>query len=201
MEVILLERTQNLGNVGDLVNVKNGYARNYLIPQEKALRATEENKREFEAQRAEIEAVNTSKKKEAEVLSAKIEGQFLILTRQAGEDGRLYGSVSTKDVAISTTETTSVEVVRSQVVKFAPIKTLGVYTISIALHPEVIANVNVNVARTAGEAEAAKKEFLNPTKKEEEAFVEVEAATADAVSEEAENAEPEAASEVTVTTE
>lgn len=179
MEVILLERTQNLGNVGDLVKVKSGYARNYLIPQAKALRATEDNKSEFEAKRAQIEAENAEKKKEAEKLGAKLEGKFLVLIRQAGEDGRLYGSVSTRDIADLASEAVASEVKRSQVVQFAPVKALGVYAIKIALHGEVIVAVNVNVARSAGEAEIAKKEFLNPAKSKTEGESEASEGTAE----------------------
>lgn len=164
MEVILLERTHKLGNVGDLVKVKNGYARNFLIPQAKALRATEENKIEFEAKRAQLEKESAEKKKEAEKLSAKLEGKFLVLIRQAGEDGRLYGSVSARDIAEVATKEAGTEVKRSQVAQFSPVKSLGVYAIKIALHSEVVVSVNVNVARSASEAEIAKKEFLNPAK-------------------------------------
>ena len=186
MEVILLERAQNLGNVGDLVKVKNGYARNFLLPQKKALRATEDNKKEFEAKRATIEKENNDKKKEAEKLATKVEGQFLVLVRQAAEDGRLYGSVSAKDISDAASEVSSVEIKRGQVVQFNPIKALGVQTVKIALHPEVIVNVYVNVARSTGEAEIAKKEFLNPTVKKtaEDEAAEAEATTAEAAEEE-----------------
>jgi large subunit ribosomal protein L9 len=167
MQVILLERTQNLGNVGDLVKVKNGYGRNFLIPQNKALRATADNIKEFEAKRAQIEKENAEKKKDAEKYSSKLENQFLTLIRQAGEDGRLYGSVSARDLAALATETTSVEVKRGQIAQFTPIKNLGIYTIKIELHGEVIVNVYVNVARSNDEAEIAKKEFVSPKKKGE----------------------------------
>ncbi len=168
MEVILLERVHNLGNVGDLTKVKNGYARNFLIPFKKAIRATEESKVAFEAKRSELEKENAAKKKEAEKLSSKIHDKFLILIRQAAEDGRLYGSVSAKDIADGANEVADIAVKRSQVVNFLPIKYLGVHSIKIALHPEVEVNVFVNVARSNDEAEIAKKEFLNPTKKKTE---------------------------------
>jgi large subunit ribosomal protein L9 len=166
MEVILLERNANLGNVGDLVAVKNGYARNFLLPQGKALRATEQNKQEFEERKAQIEKENISKKNDAEKSSGKVNGQFVVLVRQAGEDGRLYGSVSSKDISDAASGVSGLEIKRSQVVQFTPIKALGIHTVKISLHPEVVVSVHVNVARTAGEAEIAKKEFLNPSKKE-----------------------------------
>jgi large subunit ribosomal protein L9 len=166
MEVILLERNPNLGNVGDVVKVKSGYGRNFLLPFGKALRATEQNKQEFEAKKAQIEKENNKKKHDAEVNSAKINGQFLTLIRQAGEDGRLYGAVSAKDISDAASATSSLEIKRSQVAQFAPVKALGIYTIKISLHPEVIVSVNVNVARSNSEAEIAKKEFLSPEKKE-----------------------------------
>lgn len=159
MELILIEGVQNLGNAGDLVKVKSGFARNFLLPQQKALRATEENKREFEAKRAEIEKNNAAKKKEAEKESAKLEGKFFVLIRQAGEDGRLYGSVSSRDIAAEA------GVERGQVAQFTPIKALGVYVIKINLHSEVSVNIHINVARSADEAEIAKKEFQNPSSK------------------------------------
>lgn len=166
MEVILLERSQNLGNVGDFVKVKNGYARNFLLPFKKALRATDENRKVFEAQRATLEKENNERKVKAEKLAVKLEGQFVVLIRQAGEDGRLFGSVSAKDISDAAADASSVEVKRNQVVQFNPIKQLGVHNVKISLHPEVIVNVHVNVARSAGEAEIAKKEFLTPVKKE-----------------------------------
>lgn len=181
MEVILLERVENLGNVGDIAKVKNGYGRNYLLPMKKALRATAQNKLDFEARRSSIEADNIKSKKEAEKLAVKVEGQFLVLIRQAGEDGRLYGSVSARDISDATALASSVEVKRSQVIQFTPIKLLGIHSIKIALHPEVTVTVHVNVARSVGEAEIAKKDFLNPTTKKseevnaEEANVEVTA--------------------------
>jgi large subunit ribosomal protein L9 len=178
MRVILLERAANLGNVGDLVKVKNGYARNYLIPQGKALRATEDNVLEFEARRAHVEAENANNRKEAEKHAVKLEGQFLLLIRQAGEDGRLYGSVSARDISALASELAGFEVKRSQVVQFTPVKTIGVYTIKLALHGDVTVSVNVNVARSKDEAEIAKKEFLNPAKKKGEGDADAEASAA-----------------------
>ena len=169
MEVILLERASNLGNVGDLVKVRNGYARNYLLPLKKALRATEENKQEFEARRAHIEKENAEKKKAADKLAVKVEGQFVILIRQAGEDGRLYGSVSARDISAAASEVSSIEIKRGQVAQFNPIKALGVHTVKIDLHPEVSVSVHVTVARSNDEAEIAKKEFLSPAKKKADA--------------------------------
>ncbi len=185
MELILIEGVQNLGNAGDLVKVKNGYGRNFLIPQQKALRATEQNKREFEAKRAEIEKANASKKKDAEKESAKLEGKFFVLTRQAGEDGRLYGSVSARDIAAIAAESTGVEVKRGQVLQFAPIKNLGIYPIKLELHADVIVSVYVNVSRSASEAEIAQKAFQNPAKKAVEGEEVAEVVVASAEGEEA----------------
>jgi large subunit ribosomal protein L9 len=168
MELILIEGVQNLGNAGDLVKVKNGYGRNFLIPQQKALRATEQNKREFEAKRAEIEKANAAKKKDAEKESAKLEGKFFVLIRQAGEDGRLYGSVSARDIAASASESTGVEVKRGQILQFAPIKNLGVYPIKVELHADVTVGIYVNVSRSVSEAEIAQKTFQNPATKKAE---------------------------------
>lgn len=175
MEVILLEHVDKLGGVGAVVNVKNGYARNYLIPTGKALRATNENKSFFEAERSKLEAEDNKRKAAAEAQSKKVKDQFFVIIRQAGEDDRLYGSVTSRDVA-STIIESGVELDRNQVSLDQPIKYIGVTPVRVALHPEVVVNVNVNVARTEAEADEAKKEFLNPTKKEEkpEAQEEVE---------------------------
>ena len=167
MEVILIERMQNLGQIGDKVEVKNGYARNFLIPQGKVLRATNENKAEFESRKDDIEKQNAEKRSVAEKEAKKISDKFVTLTRQAGDDGRLYGSVSARDVA-EIVSSLGVEISRGQISLKQPIKYLGVYPETVALHPEVIVTVNVNVARNEDEAAEAKKEFLNPTKKEEE---------------------------------
>jgi len=173
MEVILLERVEKLGNVGDVVNVKNGYARNFLVPQGKVLRATNENKAVFEAKRAEIEKENAKKREAAEKESKKVADKFVVILRQAGEDGRLYGSVSAKDISEAISENLGLQLERGQIYLNHPIKNLGVYLEKVTLHPEVVVNVNVNVARTAEEAKEAEKEFLNPSKDEKKEDVAV----------------------------
>jgi large subunit ribosomal protein L9 len=138
--------------MGDVVTVKDGYARNFLLPQKKALRATEENLKRFESNRAQLEARNLELKKEAEAVAAKLEGQSFIAIRQAGDTGQLYGSVTARDIVeIVTAGGFSIE--RRQVVLDKPIKTLGIHATRIALHPEVIVGVSLNVARTQDEAE------------------------------------------------
>jgi large subunit ribosomal protein L9 len=152
MQVILLERIGRLGQMGDIVNVKDGYARNFLLPQKKALRATKENLARFETNRTQLEARNLELKKEAEAVAAKLDGQSFVAIRQAGDTGQLYGSVTTRDVVeIVTAGGFSID--RRQVVLDKPIKTLGLHATRIALHPEVIVGVNLNVARTEDEAE------------------------------------------------
>jgi large subunit ribosomal protein L9 len=152
MQVILLERIGRLGQMGDVVTVKDGYARNFLLPQKKALRATEENRKRFESNRAQLEARNLELKKEAEAVAAKLDGQSFIAIRQAGDTGQLYGSVTTRDlVEIITAGGFSID--RRQVVQDRPIKTLGIHATRIALHPEVIVSVSLNVARTEDEAQ------------------------------------------------
>ena len=152
MHVILLERIAKLGQMGDEVRVKDGYARNYLLPQGKALRATEANRKLFEDQRAQLEARNLERKQEADAVAEKLQGQSVILIRQASERGQLYGSVSTRDIAEALTEG-GFTVNRNQVALNAPIKTLGVATVPIRLHPEVETSIEVNVARSEEEAE------------------------------------------------
>lgn len=151
MQVILLERIEKLGQMGDVVSVKPGYARNYLLPKNKALRATDENRRVFDAQKSQLEAQNLEHKKEAESVAAKMDGEKITLIRQAGEGGQLYGSVNARDVSLSLTEG-GFTVSRQQVELAQPIKTLGIHAVRVRLHPEVIVTVNANVARTAEEA-------------------------------------------------
>jgi large subunit ribosomal protein L9 len=152
MQVILLERIGRLGQMGDVVNVKNGFARNFLLPQKKALRATPENLARFEKDRGQLEARNLELKKEAESVAGKLGGQSFIAIRQAGDTGQLYGSVTTRDIAeVVTAGGFSID--RRQVVLDRPIKTLGVQSVRIALHPEVIVEVALNVARSEDEAE------------------------------------------------
>ena len=152
MEVILLERVEKLGAIGDVVSVKNGFARNYLLPNKKALRANEANKKVFEANRANIEADNAARRAEAEKDSKGVEGKTVILIRQASNSGQLYGSVSARDLAEALTEA-GAKVTKSQIVLSKPIKTIGLYEVRVALHAEVNVTVKVNVARSPEEAE------------------------------------------------
>ncbi len=152
MEVILLERISRLGQMGETVKVRDGFARNFLLPQGKALRANEANKKRFEGQRAQLEARNLEQKGEAEKVGARLEGKSYVIIRQAGETGQLYGSVSTRDIAEAITAG-GISVQRTQVVVLTPIKTLGLHSIPVRLHPEVEVKVTVNVARSAEEAD------------------------------------------------
>ena len=147
MQVILLERVGRLGQMGDVVNVKDGFARNFLLPKGKALRATDENRGKFEKQRVHLEARNLELKKEGEAVSAKLDGKSFITIRQAGDTGQLYGSVSTRDIAEAVTAG-GFSVDRGQVQLDKPIKSLGLHPVRVALHPEVIAKININVARS-----------------------------------------------------
>jgi len=152
MEVILLQRIGRLGQMGDVVNVRDGYARNFLLPQKKALRATAENRARFETERAQLEANNLELKKEAEAVSEKLDGKIFVAIRSAGDTGQLYGSVSTRDIAeVVTAGGFTIE--RRQVILERPIKTLGLHDTRVALHPEVIVKVTLNVARSEDEAE------------------------------------------------
>lgn len=156
MQVILLERAESLGGIGDEVKVRDGFARNFLLPQKKALRATDANKKLFEAQRAAIEARNAEARAAAEKSSGKIDGQTYVLIRQAGEAGQLYGSVSSRDI-VDEINKAGGKVDRASVVLDKPIKTIGMYDVRVRLHAEVAANVKVNVARSADEAERQAK--------------------------------------------
>ncbi|MGX9115131.1 MAG: 50S ribosomal protein L9 [Mesorhizobium sp.] len=156
MDVILLERVSRLGQMGDTVKVKDGFARNFLLPQGKALRANEANKKKFEGQRAQLEARNLERKSEAMQISEKLDGKSFIAVRSAGETGQLYGSVSTRDIAeLLTAEGFSVN--RNQILLNQPIKTIGLTNVAIALHPEVEVTITLNIARTADEAERQAK--------------------------------------------
>lgn len=151
MQVILLERVAKLGQMGDVVKVRDGFARNFLLPQGKALRATEANKASFEDQKAQLEARNLETKKEASALAEKLDGTSYVVIRSASDSGALYGSVTPRDIAeAATAEGFSID--RRQVVLNAPIKTLGVHDLRVVLHPEVVAKISVNVARSAEEA-------------------------------------------------
>ncbi|MEZ5829736.1 MAG: 50S ribosomal protein L9 [Dongiaceae bacterium] len=151
MDVILLERIEKLGQIGDVVAVKPGFARNFLLPRKKALRATEENKKRFEEQRAQIEATNLKRKQEAEKVAKKVDGLLIVVIRQASETGMLFGSVANRDIADGVTAA-GFTIDRRQVILDRPIKTLGLHKVRIALHPEVIVTVTANVAKSEDEA-------------------------------------------------
>ena len=181
MQVILLQRIGRLGQMGDVVNVKDGYARNFLLPQKKALRATEENKKHFDSHRAQLEANNLTLKKEAEAVATKLEGKIFTSIRSAGDTGQLYGSVSTRDIA-DVVSAGGFTVNRNQIIMDRPIKTLGLHPSKIALHPEVTVNVMLNVARTEDEAQRqARGEDVTVVKGEK---VEIETFNPDAMFEE-----------------
>jgi large subunit ribosomal protein L9 len=168
MEVILLERIGRLGQMGDVVNVKDGYARNFLLPRGKALRATEANRKHFESQRAQLEARDLERKTEAEAIAEKLNGETFIVIRQAGDNGQLYGSVSTLDIATAVTEG-GFSIERRQILLDRPIKALGLYEVRVSLHGEVEPHVIVNVARSDEEAaRQARGEDVTRTLTEEE---------------------------------
>lgn len=152
VELILLQRIEHLGQMGERVKVKPGYARNYLLPQKKALRASKENLARFEEQRAQLEAQNLKRREEAERVAERVGGLSVVIIRQAGDSGSLYGSVSARDIADATTEA-GLTIDRQQVVLEHPIKTLGLSPVRVVLHPEVSIPVTVNVARSPEEAE------------------------------------------------
>ncbi len=152
MEVVLLERIEKLGQMGEVVRVKDGYARNFLLPQKKALRATKTNMERFETDRAQLEASNLERRSEAESVAEKVDDESYIVLRQAGEAGQLYGSVTTRDIAKLVTEG-GMTITRNQVILDTPIKSVGLHGVRVALHPEVTVSVTINVARTEDEAE------------------------------------------------
>lgn len=152
VELILLQRVEKLGQMGEVVKVKPGYARNFLLPQKKALRANKENLAHFEKQRAQLEAQNLKRREEAERVAERVVGMSVVLIRQAGESGSLYGSVSPRDIADASTEN-GLTISRSQVALDEPIKTLGLTKVRVSLHPEVDITITVNVARSPEEAE------------------------------------------------
>lgn len=153
MEIILLERVAKLGHMGEVLKVKDGYARNFLLPNGKALRASAANRAKFERDRVGLEAKNAETRGSAADESAKIDGQSYVIIRQAGESGQLFGSVSPRDIA-DIASGSGVAVHRNHVLLEIPIKTIGMYKVNIAIHPEVVVSVNVNVARSVEEAEA-----------------------------------------------
>lgn len=156
MQIILLERVEKLGQMGDVVTVKDGYARNFLLPGKKALRATKENQKVFDSQKKEIEASSLKAKKEADGVAKKMEGVSITLLRQAGETGQLYGSVSSRDIAAALGEE-GFKVARNQVTLDKPIKEIGISAVTVRLHPEVSVSVKVNTARSVEEAEMQAK--------------------------------------------
>lgn len=152
MQIILLERIEKLGAIGDVVSVKDGYARNYLLPNKKALRANEANKKVFEANRAKIEADNAERRSAAEANSGNVEGKQIVLIRASSNSGQLYGSVSVRDI-VDGLNAEGANVSKQMIVLERPIKTLGIFDVKVSLHPEVAVNVKVNVARSPDEAE------------------------------------------------
>jgi large subunit ribosomal protein L9 len=152
MQVILLERIEKLGQMGDVVAVKDGFARNFLVPQGKALRATKDNLAAFEQRRVQLEAANLQRKEDATAAASKVDRRSVTILRQAGETGQLYGSVNTRDIAEAFTAA-GVTIERRQVRLDSPLKALGIHAVRVALHPEVVVQVSVNIARSAEEAE------------------------------------------------
>ena len=154
MEVILLERVPKLGHMGEVVKVKDGYARNFLLPRGKALRASEANKAKFERDRAQLEAKNAAARDHAKVEASKLDGQTFVIIRQAGESGQLYGSVSPRDIAEAAAAAAGMAVDRNHIQMETPIKAIGLHKVTVMPHPEVTVTVTVNVARSADEAAA-----------------------------------------------
>jgi len=197
MKVILLERIEKLGQMGDEVTVKSGFARNYLLPHKKALRATKNNKKYFDSQRAQLEASNLDRRSDAEKLGEKLDGLFVSMVRQAGESGQLYGSVNARDIAVGITEA-GFTVTRQQVELAHPIKMLGLFDVHVSLHPEVNVTVIANVARSEDEAKTQSKtgkavvstdeeEVQAAKEAAEEAAAAAEAAADEAVADQAED--------------
>lgn len=175
MEVILLERVEKLGQMGDVVTVKAGYARNFLLPQKKALRATKGNLGQFETERAQLETVNLEQRQEAESVAARMDGVSVIIVRQASDSDQLYGSVSTRDIAQAVTEA-GFTVDKRQVQLGRPIKTVALHPVRVSLHPEVAVTVTVNVARSVEEAELqATGQRVRDIEDQDEVLVEAEA--------------------------
>ena len=196
MDVILLERVEKLGGIGDVVKVKNGFARNYLLPRKKALRANDANRKLFEAQRAQIEADNASRRGDAEAASKGIDGKTVQLIRQASNTGQLYGSVSARDI-VDALGADGAKVTKSQVILDRPIKAIGVHEVKVALHPEVSVTVKVNVARSPEEADLQAQgiDVLQQMFEEEAAPIAAEEIAAADEAETAEAADAEASTE------
>ena len=184
VELILLQRVEKLGQMGEIVSVKPGYARNFLLPQGKAIRANAHNRERFERERVQLEAQNLKNREEAERLSERMHGLSVILIRQAGDSGSLYGSVTTRDIAEAATKA-GLTIGRNQVILPEPIKQLGLYEVSVALHPEVTMQVTVNVARSEEEAERqARGEEIGVDQDDDQILAEEGAVTEGEVSEE-----------------
>ncbi|RTL52810.1 MAG: 50S ribosomal protein L9 [Bradyrhizobiaceae bacterium] len=198
MEVILLERVAKLGQMGDVVKVKDGFARNFLLKRHKALRATKENREKYDGMKAELEAKNIQAKSEATKVAEKIEGRNVIIVRQASEGGQLYGSVSVRDI-MSALDADGVALNRQQVLLDAPIKTIGQHKITIAVHPEVEVHVTATVARSEAEAERINRgEDVNTRQEDQDAAAEAIAAAGEFFDPEArrdDDEEPAAAAE------
>ena len=192
VEVILLERVENLGQMGDVVRVRPGYARNYLLPRKKALRATDANRKRFEEQRVQLEAVNLQRRQEAEKVAPALQDLTVTLLRQAGETGQLFGSATTRDIADAIIAK-GVTIARQQVQLDKPIKTLGLFPVRVVLHPEVSVTVTVNVARSEDEAEIQLKTGAAVVGETSEPAVEYLAEEVPAEGEAAEGAEKAAA--------
>lgn len=189
MEIILLERVEKLGAIGDVVNVKDGYARNFLLPNKKALRANDANRKVFEANRSKIEADNASRRSDAEKASTNVEGKQIVLIRAASNTGQLYGSVSVRDI-VDGLNAQDANVAKAMIVLERPIKTLGVFDVKVVLHPEVSVNIQVNVARSDDEAELQKDgvNVLDQMFEDEQAEIAAEAIEAQVEAEEASDA-------------
>jgi len=196
MEVILLERIEKLGQMGDIVTVKDGFARNYLLPQKKALRSNQANRAVFEGQKAQLEAENLKLRAEAEAVAAKMDDVVISMIRQAGESGQLYGSVNSRDIATGVSEA-GFTVSRTQVALDTPIKTLGLFKVAIALHPEVSVEITANVARSDEEAKIQAETGTALITKEEEEDDEPKLQTYSPDQDLAAEAAEEAAEEVT----
>lgn len=168
MEIILLEKIERLGQMGDIVNVKNGYARNYLLPQKKALRKTKDNLAMFEAKRKEYEAYNLKLKTEAEAMAEKMNNLSVVIIRQAAETGQLYGSVTMRDICEAIHDS-GFKIERQQIVMGQPFKNIGIFDVRISLHPDVSQTVRVNIARSADDAKRSFKKAQEKEAKKEEA--------------------------------
>src|SRR5258706_8728273 len=191
MQVILLERVAKLGQMGEVVRVKDGFARNYLLPQGKALRATKDNRARFETMKVELEARNIELKVEAEKIAKKVDGKSLTVLRQASESGQLFGSVSARDIAVLLSDD-GLAVSRNQIALNAPIKTIGLHKVPVALHPEVEVAITVTVARSPDEAARIRRgeDVTGRRGEAEEAAAQIEAVAAKVVGPEAAPAQP-----------